>query len=123
MTTSPARKATLLKASKWLPSPYLQRRGNCLGKSGGDAFSRLQVNSARRKRMNKVCEIAQKRTLRTLKSTAEERIRVIRNIMELLILFLLILSSLEIGTFAPTINLGTADNFALLGASGITNHA
>jgi hypothetical protein len=41
--------------------------------------------------------------------------------MKLLTLFLLVLSSLEIGTFAQTINLGTADNFALLGASGVTN--
>jgi hypothetical protein len=41
--------------------------------------------------------------------------------MKLFTLFLLVLSSLEIGTFAQTINLGTADNFAVLGASGITN--
>jgi hypothetical protein len=42
--------------------------------------------------------------------------------MKLLTLLLLALSSLQIGAFAQTvINLGTADNFAVLGASGITN--
>lgn len=41
--------------------------------------------------------------------------------MKLLALFLLALSPFEIGAFAQTINLGTADSFALLGASGITN--
>src|SRR6202163_1293384 len=44
------------------------------------------------------------------------------NIMKLLTLLLLVLSSLGIGAFAQTdIDLGPADNFALLGASGITN--
>jgi Ice-binding-like len=54
---------------------------------------------------------------------AEERdSRNTENIMKLLTLFLLVLSSLEIGASAQTvINLGTADNFAVLGASGITN--
>jgi hypothetical protein len=43
-------------------------------------------------------------------------------IMKLLTVFLLVLSSLEIGAFAQTaINLGSADNFALLAGSGITN--
>ncbi len=42
--------------------------------------------------------------------------------MKLVTLFLLVLSSLEIGAFAQTdIDLGPADHFALLGASGITN--
>src|SRR5580658_749812 len=42
--------------------------------------------------------------------------------MKLLTLLLLVLSSFEIGAFAQTdIDLGTADNFALLGGSGITN--
>src|ERR1700680_1455763 len=42
--------------------------------------------------------------------------------MKLLTLLLLVLSSLGIGAFAQTdIDLGPADNFALLGASGITN--
>jgi hypothetical protein len=47
--------------------------------------------------------------------------------MKLLTVFLLVLSLLGIGAFAQTdtgnvqINLGTADKFALLGASGITN--
>jgi hypothetical protein len=42
--------------------------------------------------------------------------------MKLTTLLLLVLLSLEIGAFAQTvINLGTADNFALLGASGVTN--
>jgi len=47
--------------------------------------------------------------------------------MKLLTSFLLVLSSLAIGAHAQTdpaavkINLGTADNFALLGGSGITN--
>lgn len=42
--------------------------------------------------------------------------------MKLLTLFLLVLSSLEIGAFAQTdIDLAPADSFALLGASGITN--
>jgi Ice-binding-like len=55
--------------------------------------------------------------------TAEERnSRNTENIMKLLTLFLLVLSSLEIGAFAQTdIDLGTADNFAVLGGSGITN--
>ncbi len=42
--------------------------------------------------------------------------------MKLLTLLLLVLSSLEIGAFAQTdITLGTANNFALLAGSGITN--
>jgi hypothetical protein len=42
--------------------------------------------------------------------------------MKLFTLFLLVLSSLQVGAFAQTvINLGPADNFALLGAAGITN--
>jgi len=42
--------------------------------------------------------------------------------MKFVTLFLLVLSSLKIGAFAQTdIDLGPADNFALLGASGITN--
>jgi hypothetical protein len=41
--------------------------------------------------------------------------------MKLFTLSLLVLSSLEIGAFAQTINLGTADNFAVLAGSGITN--
>jgi hypothetical protein len=55
--------------------------------------------------------------------TAEERnSRNTENIMKLLTLFLLVLSSLEIGAFAQTdIDLGSAENFALLGGSGITN--
>ena len=41
--------------------------------------------------------------------------------MKLFAAVLLVLSSLQIGAFAQTVNLGTADNFALLGASGVTN--
>jgi Ice-binding-like len=42
--------------------------------------------------------------------------------VKFLAVFLLVLSSLETGAFAQTdINLGTADKFAVLGASGITN--
>jgi hypothetical protein len=73
--------------------------------------------------MNKVCEIAQKKNPAHFKVYDGRRKDSCNTekIMKLLMLFLLILSSLEIGTFAQTINLGTADNFALLGASGITN--
>ncbi|MGA2355969.1 MAG: ice-binding family protein [Terriglobales bacterium] len=42
--------------------------------------------------------------------------------MKLLVLLLVVVSSLEIGAFAQTdIDLGPADHFAVLGASGITN--
>src|SRR6202790_5472369 len=49
------------------------------------------------------------------------RIIHMEDIVKLFAAFLLVLSSLQIGAFAQTVNLGTADNFALLGASGITN--
>jgi hypothetical protein len=41
--------------------------------------------------------------------------------LKLPVVLLLALSSLEIGAFAQTINLGSADSFALLAGSGITN--
>jgi hypothetical protein len=41
--------------------------------------------------------------------------------LKLFVVFSLVLSSLAVGAFAQTITLGTADNFGLLAASGITN--
>ena len=41
--------------------------------------------------------------------------------MKLFFVISLVLSSLEIGAYAQTINLGTADKFAVLAGSGITN--
>jgi hypothetical protein len=41
--------------------------------------------------------------------------------LKLFVAFSLVLSSLAVGAFAQTITLGTADNFGLLAASGITN--
>ena len=39
--------------------------------------------------------------------------------MKLFAAFLLVLSSLQIGAFAQTVNLGTADKFAVLGGSDV----
>jgi Ice-binding-like len=41
--------------------------------------------------------------------------------LKLFVVFSLVLSSLAVGAFAQTITLGTADNFGILAASGITN--
>jgi Ice-binding-like len=41
--------------------------------------------------------------------------------LKLFVVISLVLSSLEIGAYAQTINLGTADKFAVLAGSGITN--